>query len=181
MWLNTAITAIRKSNHRVVMCCLQGTQAHWDCAAALPYGRSQPCSKGDVGMSLRTAKLWPGSLSAVAEWEAVYQRTCKNCVLFHTLYFFVWSITGGLYIHMGGYLSALWLLKGVYRFKKPLPTDPPQPLGQGCGKEALVLINMETRCFAKGYPLSWYGLRRTHACLTPFLANQAVCLIFGGH
>lgn len=46
--------------------------------------------------------------------------------------------------------------KGGLADSDKLPPTPPQLLSNGCGKKALVLINMKTRCFARGHsPSPW--------------------------
>ncbi|PIO23567.1 hypothetical protein AB205_0087500 [Aquarana catesbeiana] len=58
-------------------------------------------------------------------------------------------------IHIGGrqYLGAPILLKKAFPLGRP-----PQPLGRGCEKEALVLINMGMWFFAGGFSLVRYAL-----------------------
>lgn len=76
----------------------------------------------------------------------------KKCVCFYLLFFFSFFVNEYGEVQ---YLGAFFVIvKGASRFCNSLASWPTIPLGQGCGKEALLLINIGTKCWGH---VVWYG------------------------
>ncbi|PIO37494.1 hypothetical protein AB205_0045370, partial [Aquarana catesbeiana] len=135
--------------------CIRGGRGHPEtsrCGPALSYKRTVTCKDASYGGSLpwrRVGRIFCFFLGLLAEQE---KKT-----LWDIFIFLIKDLSQAVSCHFYRF-DTFFVKWGLPDSDKPPIHRPPQP-GKGCGDEALVPINMETRCFG-GLPQSTLPMLR---------------------